>query len=130
VKAKKQKPRTKKKNNLEGAATPFQINLNSIIEERDLTFKDIASMSEVSQSTVFGWANGASPNNIAVIHKLSKKLNVDFQWLLTGESSSKDFTGVTPEDFYDEDYLETEGIYKVKLYKLTPKTNKLPTKKG
>lgn len=72
----------------------FQINLSTLMQERGLTYRDMASMEDVPQSTVFGWANGASPIDISAIHQLSKKLNVDFQWLLTGEKSAKDLTGL------------------------------------
>ncbi|MBK8202619.1 MAG: helix-turn-helix transcriptional regulator [Bdellovibrionales bacterium] len=76
MKEKKLKPKRRRKRD---GPTPFQINLSRLIEERGLTYAGIAEITGLSQSTVFGWANGASPIQIDAIHRLSKALKIDFQ---------------------------------------------------
>lgn len=64
--------------------------LRSIIEERRLTLKEIASGSGVPASTIAEWTNNRTPKNPIQIQKVSAFLGVSIHFLMFGEEDREE----------------------------------------
>ena len=51
----------------------------------------LARLVNVAVPTLHGWANGAAPNDMRGVLRLSQVLGISFQELLTGEKPTIDF---------------------------------------
>lgn len=63
---------------------PLSKILSSVMKERNLTLRNVASMADVSISVVQNWVSGANPHDLRSISRLAKALGMSFESLLLG----------------------------------------------
>jgi transcriptional regulator with XRE-family HTH domain len=109
----------KKKN---GTKSIFAKNLEKLLKERGLTQKSLASIAGVSPSTMNEYLNGNQPQNMSAVLKICESLQVDFQWLLTGENSRSNLKDISLAELFDmADEPDFSGIFQIELKRLKRK---------
>ncbi len=96
----------------------FAKNLACLMEERGITQRALAEMAGVRVSVIHGWVTGASPSDYGAVLKLAKGLNLDFQFLLTGESVLNTGALALSDLFHVETDPNLSGIYQIEAKKL------------
>lgn len=113
----------KKRKSKRGSQTlPFGKILRQEMEERDLTVRAVAEMSGVSPSVVQGWLNDVSPHNLYAVAQLAEVLGMSFKGLLLGEREARSTSTSMSEVFEESEVIE--GIYRVKMQLLVPRSKK------
>lgn len=99
----------------------FARNLQSLLDERDISQRAAAEIAGISVSTINDWLAGSTPKSMDAVLKLAKGLNCDFQWLLTGEASLKSESENLnlSQLFSIEDEPSLSGLFMVELKRLT-----------
>ncbi len=93
-----------------------------MITERGLTQKAIAQLADVPVSTVCGWVSGVLPTDPLAAYRLAKALNVDFQWLLTSESSKGRPSEIPISEIFDlQDEPAMTGMFGITARRLKKK---------
>lgn len=111
--SKNTKPKRKK------ADSPFKDNLKAILSERGISQKGAAEIMGVSVTVVHDWLQGSYPNDPSAVLKFCKAIGCDFQWILTGESSSTNQIQPNLAQFFDiEDEPMFSGIFKIEAKRL------------
>ena len=95
----------------------FGKRLRGIMDERGLTVRAVAEISNVSGSVVQSWISKANPHDLEAVSRLAKALNVGFKTLLIGEPEE---VSDSPEVLFDHEHA-FEGYCKIKVEKLVPK---------
>jgi len=67
----------------------FAERLKNILKHKHISQKELAEICNVAQSQVSRWLNGIVYPSAENLIKISKALNVDIHWLLTGEGEPK-----------------------------------------
>jgi len=76
--------------------------LSSILEEKEISQRKAAKIAGVGRSVMNGWTAGASPSNLAAVHRLCEALEVSFSWLLVGVDAKHESTLKLIGDFEKE----------------------------
>jgi len=101
------------------AESPFKDNLKAILNERGISQKGAAEIMGVSITVVHDWLQGSYPNDPSAVLKVCKAIGCDFQWMLTGEDSSKNQIQSNLAQFFDiEDEPMFSGIFKIEAKRL------------
>lgn len=110
----------KNKNHRKRLETDFAKNLQKVLRERGLTLRAAAEIAGVNQSVISSWTAGSQPADLLAVQKLSQGLGVDFEWLLTGNSSQ-----ITPQALALTQIFEEEdafsGIFRLEAKRLIRK---------
>ncbi len=61
--------------------------LKKLMKEKNLSFKQLASMSGVKRSSLQDWGQGISPRNLDDLKRVAEALNVDFSYLIFGQDA-------------------------------------------
>ena len=87
--------------------------LPALLKAKNLTAKQLATKSQVPQSTVATWLiEGARPRNIEDVAEAARVLDVSLNHLLFGEADEpKDLNSINEE-------IVLDGIYKIRLSRL------------
>ena len=114
-----------KRNNRKRANSPFSENLKQVLTVRKLTQRAIAELAGVQVSVVNSWMSGAVASDPIVVLKLAKALNLDYQFLMTGE-----YSNFKPEDLTIDQVFRSEsdpawsGIFQIEAKRLVLKSKK------
>lgn len=100
----------------------FQENFNRILRERNLTLRVAAELMGLPLSTVAEYTHGSTPSNLEAIGQFCQKLNIDFQWLLTGHKSTPQLGELSLEELFDERDSGWDGLYRIRATRLVPKS--------
>lgn len=113
----KQKPARKK------IESPFAKNLRAILNERGISQKTAAAMAEVTPATMSDWISGNSlAHDYQKVENLSRALNCDFQWLLTGTHSRVDLQNISLAELFEgEDDPMFSGVFEISARRLRRK---------
>lgn len=65
-------------------ALPFSRSLKKLMDERNLTISQVATLAETGKSVVGSWLSGAVPFDLKAVHRLSRSLGVPFDTLILG----------------------------------------------
>jgi transcriptional regulator with XRE-family HTH domain len=101
---------------------PFGKILRSIMQERNLTLKQVADLASVSLSTVQNWSEGKTPHDLKAVARLAQTLGVSFKALLIGEVESHGSSGGITELFEEQDWFD--GHCKIIIKRLIPRKGK------
>lgn len=100
----------------------FSKNLAKVLKERKLTQRAIAEIAGVNPSVVNEWLNGNTPNSMDAVLRISESLNVDFQWLLTGENSRTNLKDISLSELFEmEDEPSFSGVFQIEMKRLKRK---------
>jgi transcriptional regulator with XRE-family HTH domain len=86
------------------------------MRDRGLTLKVVASMAEVSLSTVADWQSGTSPADLQAVNRLARSLGVSFSYLLLGVADDVMRPSSFAEIFDETDLFN--GIVRISIKKL------------
>jgi transcriptional regulator with XRE-family HTH domain len=100
------------------APSTFSKNLKKLLDEKNISMREMSRKIGVSASVLHGWTQGAVPNDTHLVLKLCRELQADFQYMMTGVPS-----GTVPvkriEEMFDiEDGHALNGIYVIEAKKL------------
>ncbi len=95
--------------------------LFQILREKKITQKKAASIAGVAPSVLSGWLNGVSPTDHLAVKKLCDELEINFTWLLTGDSDQQSDISIT-ELFDETPYFD--GYARIRIDRLTKRTKK------
>ena len=109
-----EKPRPKE-------VSPFGANLRRVLEERQLTGKAAAEICGVAPSVIADWLAGGMPTNLMAVQKLAIALKVNFEWLLTGRTSSVEQRDLSMTELFEEHDVGLNGIFKIEAKRLVRK---------
>ena len=102
--------------------SPFAKNLEKLLKEKNLTLREAGKLADVPVATVASWLSGATPGDFMKVSQLAQKLKVDFEFLLTGQSSGAKISEIPLDDFFEEEKQPSmEGLYKVRFVRLIRK---------
>jgi transcriptional regulator with XRE-family HTH domain len=108
-------PRKKKS---ESKTLPFGRILKGIMNERDLTLKQVSELSNVSVSVVQGWLTNSTPADLQAVAVLASKLGISFKSLLLGHDEDISKAASIHELFDEQDFFD--GYCKIKIQRLVP----------
>ena len=111
-------PRKSKK----GQSTEFQKNFNEVLKSRGLTLKMAAELAELPLTTIAGWTEGSSPNDLAAVGRFCQKLGIDMLWLCSGLKTSSDLTKIPLDELFVEEGTGWDGIFRLKATRLVRKS--------
>jgi transcriptional regulator with XRE-family HTH domain len=109
-----------KKSNKGTDTLPFSSILRSIMNERQLSAKQLAEMSGVKATVVQNWLEGKNPHDLKAVDKLAKSLGVSFRSLLLGEAESVKGPQSIGEMFDEQEFFD--GLAKISIKRLVPRT--------
>jgi transcriptional regulator with XRE-family HTH domain len=98
--------------------TPFAKNLAHILKERQLTAKAAAEICGVAPSVIADWLGGGAPANPLAVQKLATALQVSFEWLLTGTTTSVAAPNISLTELFEEHDVGLNGIFKIEAKRL------------
>jgi len=93
--------------------TPFAANLAHVLKERKLTAKAAAEICGVAPSVIADWLGGGAPANPLAVQKLATALQVSFEWLLTGTTTSVPAANVSLTELFEEQDAGLSGLYRI-----------------
>ena len=100
--------------------TGFGKRLRSLMNQRGLTHRQVASMIDANISVINDWLSGSQPHDLQRVAVLSKQLGVSLEWLLIG-SEGKEPT-LTLSDLFDEvPAPELSGTFIISVKRLVSK---------
>lgn len=111
---------TKKKPGRRKADSPFGPNLEKLLQDRGISQRSASDIAQVSPSVLNQWLAGSTPLDLLAVQRLSRGLGVDFEYLLTGESSPAGNLAVS-EIFDSEEAPELTGMFELKARRLIKK---------
>ena len=104
-----------------GKDTSWGTRLSQILREKKVTQKKAAQIAGVAASVMSGWLSGVSPTDLKAVKRLCDELEVNFTWLLTGESDRD--ANITISELFDETpYFD--GYARIRIDRLTKRTKK------
>ena len=109
-------PRKKKRSE---ESLPFGKILKALMDERNLTLRQVSELAGVSVSVVQGWLQGANPNDLQAVSGLAKKLGVSFKSLLLGEDETINKAGSIAELYEKQEVFE--GLCEISIKRLIPR---------
>lgn len=101
---------------MEDIIESFGERLDRLIKEKELSYRELGKRCDISHSTIASWAgkDSATPTDHQALKRISKELEVSFEYLLLGE---------VEEDEYEigDHYVESSdpiysGFAKVVIY--------------
>jgi len=98
---------------------PFKNILSGLMEERNLTLKEVSALAGVSISVVESWLSGSNPHDLLAIDRLSQKLGVPFKKLLLGVHEVVDAPTAIEQIYDSQDFFD--GIARIRIERLVPK---------
>ena len=102
--------------------SPLSANLRSVMEEHHLSVRKAAALCGVTASVFHSWLKGSYPADATKLLNLAKETNTDFQFLLTGVSSGKDFQNTDLRDLFNIESEPTlEGVFLITAKRLKRK---------
>lgn len=104
-----------------GQTTEFQKNFNEVLKARGLTLKMAAELAEIPLTTVAGWTEGSSPNDLAAVARFCQKLGIDMLWLCSGLKASTDLSKIPLDQLFMEEGTGWDGIFRLKATRLVRK---------
>ena len=111
------KPRRKK------VESPFAANLARALKERGVTIKAASALAGVAANVVTGWTSGSVPHDFAAVQRLARGLGIDFEVLLTGESSRLAAENLTLTDLFREERAFS-GLFKIEAVRMVRRGRK------
>ena len=109
-------PRKKKRSE---ESLPFGKILKALMDERNLTLRQVSELAGVSVSVVQGWLQGANPNDLQAVSGLAKKLGVSFKSLLLGKDETINKAGSIAELYEKQEVFE--GLCEISIKRLIPR---------
>ena len=106
----------------------FANRLIALMDEQDITIRELAEFVSISPSTLNNWRSGVQPTSYSKVKLLAKKLGVSFEFLLTGADESNATNGNSITEIFQDGGNVFEGYLEVKIKRLIPR--KPITKKG
>lgn len=104
------------------AESLFSKNLVEVLKSRNISQSQAAKLAGVSLSTLNGWTAGAAPSDMKAILRLCKSLDLDFQYLLSGERSGLALSKIPIEELFKvEESASFDGFYQVSFKKMVRK---------
>jgi transcriptional regulator with XRE-family HTH domain len=97
---------------------PFAENLRRIMDERAVSLKSVATMAGVGSPVVSSWLQGSMPHDPLAVQRLARALSVDFEFLLTGESSRTDPSSISLHELFREEQTAFSGIFRIQATRL------------
>jgi transcriptional regulator with XRE-family HTH domain len=95
--------------------------LSSALREKEISQRKAASIAGVSKSAMSDWTAGASPSNLAAVHRLCEVLDISFAWLLVGlETKHESTLRISGED----KEFSFEGYARIRIDALSLKAEK------
>lgn len=93
------------------------------MKERNINQKALAEIANVSKSVISDWLKSdSSPHNLNAVLRLCKSLQIDFQWLTTGEHSAPNLKEISLSELFDlSDEPEFTGIFQIEMKRLKRK---------
>lgn len=102
--------------------SPFSKNLSQVLKDRGLSQKAVAELGNISVSTLSDWLAGNQPHDLNALLKICQALKVDFQWLVTGQSSIPNLKDITLSELFDvSDEPDFEGVFQISMKRLKRK---------
>lgn len=111
------KPRRKK------VESPFAANLTRALKERGITTKAASELAGVAANVVTGWTSGSVPHDFAAVQRLARALGLDFELLLTGETSRTDLRDLSLSEVFEEQKAFS-GVYRIEAVRLVRRGRK------
>lgn len=99
----------------------FAVNLCRLMNEKQLTIREVADSIKVPKSTIDGWRSGKSPDNFIAVSRLAEMMGVSFQFLLTGNEEAKGGRKPTITEVLSDGGELYDGIVQIKIRRLVPK---------
>jgi transcriptional regulator with XRE-family HTH domain len=100
----------------------FSKRLIRLMEERDLTIRQLAEKSGTSPSNVANWREGFKATDYHALKRLSTTLGVSLSFLLTGEEDSPIRGVPSMTEVFDDGGDVFDGFLEVKIKRMIPKS--------
>lgn len=62
--------------------------LRKLMKDQNLTFKKLANLADVPESSLKDWASGAIPRDMKAVKRVAESLHVSFEFLILGSETS------------------------------------------
>lgn len=99
---------------------PFASILIRLMNERNVTIRNLARIADVSTSTIDSWRSGSNPQDFVAVKRIARFFGVSVCYLLTG--SHEESTEVAPfvEDALREGRVVFSGLCRLEIQELIP----------
>ena len=98
---------------------PFAQNLKTVLSDRGITQKAASELAGVTPTTLNDWLSGTQPSDPLAVQKLARALGCEFEWLLTGSSSSLDLAKLSLSELFDVvDEPSFSGLFQIEAKRL------------
>lgn len=88
--------------------------LKKLIKDRDLTLKEVSSLTGIPASTIQHIVNGRSVKDVSTLIKIAEGFKVSLSFLLYGKDDAPQEFKVSPEDLFS-------GVFEIVVRKHQPK---------
>lgn len=113
----------KKKQNKSTQQDHWGHRLKKVMNEKDLSQRDVAKICNTSVSVVSAWiTKGSSPADLKAIKKLADEMKLSFAWLVTGTYELDSAQPSMAEIFEETPYFD--GYARIRIDRLIPKKGK------
>ncbi|WP_041577215.1 helix-turn-helix domain-containing protein [Bdellovibrio bacteriovorus] len=92
--------------------------LQSVLDEKGISRRQIAKAIGVAPSVIDSWVRGAAPNDLKAVKRLADNVDCSFSWLLTGEEEAGNGRTVS-ELFQSVPYFD--GYARIRIDRLVPR---------